>query len=42
LVIKSAEKYPKDKIAEIDIALADLAKQKALDDQYQAILKDCR
>ncbi|MCX6251108.1 MAG: hypothetical protein NTX61_10195 [Bacteroidetes bacterium] len=40
LNLKSAEKYPKDRIAEIDIALADMAKQKALDDQYQSILKD--
>ena len=38
--LKPNEKYPKDKIAEIDLALADLAKQKALEDQYQAIIKD--
>ena len=38
--LKPAEQYPKDKISLIDIALADLSKQKALDDQYTAsILK---
>jgi tetratricopeptide (TPR) repeat protein len=36
--LKPEEKYPKDRIAEIDLALADLAKQKALDDQYTAII----
>ena len=37
-LLKPDEKYPKDRIAEIDIALADLAKQKALDDQYSALI----
>ena len=41
-VLKSAEKYPKDKIAEIDKLLADiLAKektQKELDDKYKAVI----
>jgi hypothetical protein len=36
--LKPEEKYPKDRIAEIDVALADLAKQKALDDRYTAAL----
>ncbi|MCX6248423.1 MAG: hypothetical protein NTW10_11885 [Bacteroidetes bacterium] len=36
--LKPAEKYPVDRIAEIDLALADLAKQKALDDQYAAVI----
>jgi len=36
--LKPAEQYPKDKIGEIDKALAELAKQKTLDNQYQAIL----
>jgi tetratricopeptide (TPR) repeat protein len=40
LKIKPDEKYPKDKIAEIDLVLADISKQKALDDQYQALIKD--
>ena len=34
--MKPAETYPKDKIAEIDKTLADIAKQKATDDNYQA------
>ena len=38
LVIKPNEQYPKDKITEIYQALADLAKQKALDDQYNALI----
>ncbi|MGA2823246.1 MAG: hypothetical protein ABSE72_06930 [Bacteroidales bacterium] len=38
LQIKPEEKYPKDRIAEIDLALSDLAKQKALDDQYNAAI----
>ena len=38
LQLKPEEKYPKDRIAEIDLALADLAKQKALDDQYNAAI----
>ena len=37
-LLKPDEKYPKDRIAEIDNALADLAKQKALDDQYAAAI----
>jgi tetratricopeptide (TPR) repeat protein len=37
-LLKPEEKYPKDRIAEIDLALADLAKQKALDDQYNATI----
>jgi len=38
LKLKPEEKYPKDRIAEIDLALTDLAKQKALDDQYDAAI----
>ncbi len=38
LVIKPAEAYPKEKIAEIDRVLAEIAKQKALDDQYTSII----
>jgi len=38
LKLKPEEKYPKDRIAEIDLALTDLAKQKALDDQYAAAI----
>ncbi len=49
LTVKSAEQYPKDKIAEIDKALADaaskdaaekdrLAKEKALNDKYNAAI----
>ena len=38
LKLKPDEKYPKDRIAEIDVALADLVKQKALDDQYTAAI----
>ncbi len=34
LLIKPGENYPKTKVAEIDQILADLAKQKSLDDQY--------
>ena len=34
--LKPSEQYPKDKISMIDAALADLGKQKALDDQYAA------
>jgi len=34
LTIKPAEQYPKSKIAEIDLALAAIARQKALDDEY--------
>jgi len=36
--IKPAEQYPKDKLAEITTILAELAKQKALDDQYKTII----
>jgi tetratricopeptide (TPR) repeat protein len=36
--VKPAEQYPKTKIAEIDGILGDLAKQKALDDQYAAVI----
>ena len=40
LELKSSEAYPKTKIAEIDLALASIAKQLALDTQYsQAITK---
>jgi tetratricopeptide (TPR) repeat protein len=38
LKLKPEEKYPKDRIAEIDLAMTDLAKQKALDDQYTAAI----
>jgi len=38
LKLKPDEKYPKDRVAEIDLALSDLAKQKALDDQYTAAI----
>ncbi|MEI7898102.1 MAG: hypothetical protein WCJ26_13770 [bacterium] len=36
--LKPAEQYPKTKIAEIDAALALIAKQKALDDEYSAVI----
>ncbi len=36
--IKPDQQYPKDKITEIDNALAELAQQKALDDQYNAAI----
>ena len=36
LKLKPDQQYPKDKITEIDNALAELARQKALDDQYIA------
>jgi tetratricopeptide (TPR) repeat protein len=38
LKLKPDEKYPQDRIKEIDVALADLAKQKALDDRYTAAI----
>jgi tetratricopeptide (TPR) repeat protein len=38
LSLKPGEKYPKDKIAEIDIKLAEIATQKAIDDQYTSII----
>ena len=38
LALKPGEVYPAGKIAEIDKTLADLAKQKALDDEYGAAL----
>jgi len=38
LKIKPSEQYPKDKIAEADKALGEIAKQKALDEQYAAII----
>ncbi len=37
--IKPAERYPKDKIAEIATVLAELARQKSLDDQYQSKIR---
>jgi len=36
--LKPEEKYPKDRIAEIELAMADLAKQKALDEQYDTVI----
>jgi tetratricopeptide (TPR) repeat protein len=36
--LKAAEQYPKTKIAEIDKALADAARLKAIDDQYTAAI----
>ena len=38
LKLKPAEKYPKDKIEEIDKVVAELNKQKAVDNQYQTFL----
>lgn len=38
LKLKPGEKYPTERIAEADKALAEVARQKALDNQYQAIL----
>jgi tetratricopeptide (TPR) repeat protein len=40
LKLKPAAEYPKTRIAEIDIALADLVRQKALDDQYAAAVTE--
>ncbi|MFZ4523016.1 MAG: hypothetical protein ACOYNC_15000 [Bacteroidales bacterium] len=37
-VLKPAEQYPKTKLAEIDKALADVARLKAIDDQYAAAI----
>jgi len=37
-VLKLSEKYPKDKIAEIDKSLTEIANQKALDDKYKGIV----
>ena len=39
LALKPAERYPQDKIAEIDVILAEMARQKALDDQYDNLIK---
>jgi hypothetical protein len=36
--LKPNEAYPKDKMLEIEKIVADLAKQKALDDQYAGII----
>ncbi len=38
LIYKANEKYPKDKITEIDKLLADLANAKALDEKYNAAI----
>jgi len=38
LLIKPDETYPKTKIAEIDLQIAAIAKQKALDDQYSGLI----
>lgn len=38
LSIKPAERYPKDKIAEIDRLLAEAAKAKAIDERYEAAI----
>ena len=38
LKLKPGEQYPKDKLAEIEKSLAELAKQKVLENQYQAVL----
>jgi tetratricopeptide (TPR) repeat protein len=40
LALKPQENYPKTKISEIDKALADIAKQKSLDDQYSGLIAD--
>jgi tetratricopeptide (TPR) repeat protein len=40
LLVKPDEAYPKDKIAEIDMQLAAIAKQKALDDQYARLVAE--
>ena len=37
--LKPAEKYPAEKISEIDAILAGIAKQKALDDEYAALVE---
>jgi tetratricopeptide (TPR) repeat protein len=38
--LKPSEAYPAQKIGEIDKILADIAKQKALDDEYKGIIAD--
>jgi hypothetical protein len=38
LKVKPDEQYPKDRIADADKALAEIAKQKSLDDQYSGVL----
>ncbi len=38
LKLKPAEQYPKDRILDADKALAEIAKQKSLDDQYTGVL----
>jgi len=38
LALKPGEAYPKAKVAEIEKTLADIAKQKALDDEYNSVL----
>ncbi len=40
LLIKPDETYPKTKVAEIDLQLAAIAKQKALDDQYAGLIAE--
>ncbi|MEI6898904.1 MAG: hypothetical protein WCL00_03420, partial [Bacteroidota bacterium] len=40
LLIKPGESYPKEKIASIESTLADLTKQKALDDQYKGMIQE--
>lgn len=40
LGIKPNEQYPKSKITEIDLVLADIAKKKALDDEYTSVISN--
>jgi len=40
LLIKPDETYPKTKVAEIDLLLAAITKQKALDDQYAGLITE--
>jgi tetratricopeptide (TPR) repeat protein len=40
LLIKPGENYPKTKVAEIDQILAEIAKQKSLDDQYSGLITE--